>query len=132
VLPNSAIWNQPLKNHTRNHARLVSTTVTVPANADLDRVRKMPVDVAANSRCALHEPPPRVFIDNFSGGSFVLNLTVWATPQGAGDIERSIIEAAQKALDALGDEFKPTQIVRAVPPDSDPSRFLERRPPLVL
>ena len=128
LMPNSAIWNQPLKNHTRNTGRLIGINVSVPAAADLDRVRKTLVDVAVNSRRALSQPPPRVFIDNFIGGSVVLTLMVWAVPQGAPDLERTIIEGAKLALDALGEGHKPTQITRTVPPDSDPSRFLEGRP----
>jgi len=62
-----------------------------------------------------------------NGGSVVLTLTVWATPQGTGDVERTIVEASKQALDALGDGFRPTQITRTVPPDSDPSRFLKGR-----
>jgi small conductance mechanosensitive channel len=127
MMPNSAIWNQPLKNHTRNTGRLIGINVSVPATADLDRVRKTLVDVAVNSRRALSQPPPRVFIDNFISGSVVLTLMVWAVPQGAGDLERTIIEGAKLALDALGEGHKPMQITRTVPPDSDPSRFLEGR-----
>jgi len=132
LLPNSAIWNQPLKNHTRNHGRLVSINVSVPATADLDRVRKALVEAVANSRCALREPPPRIFVDTVNGGSVVLTLAVWATPQGTGEVERTIVELSKQALDALGEGFRPTQITRTVPPDSDPSRLLEGRPPLVL
>jgi len=132
VLPNSAIWNQPLKNHTRNHGRLVSINVSVPATVDLDRVRKALVEAAAKTRCVIQQPAPRVFVDNFNGGSLVLTLIVWTTPQGASEVERTIIEASKQALDALGDGFRPTQITRTVPPDSDPSRFLDGRRPLVL
>src|SRR5690242_11445287 len=38
-LPNSSIWNQPLKNHTRNGGRLISINVSVPAASDLRRVQ---------------------------------------------------------------------------------------------
>lgn len=132
LLPNSAIWNQPLENHTRNRGRLISINVSLPATADLNRVRKALIDAAASSRYALQQPAPRVFVDNFSGGALVLTLAVWTTPQGAGDIERTIVETAKQALDALGDGFRPTQITRTVPPDGDPSRFLEGRSPMVL
>ncbi len=131
-LPNASIWNQPLKNHTRNGGRLVSINVTVPASADLARVQRALIDVGSKAPCALPNRPPRVFIDKFDGGNLILNLTLWATPQGAGDVERQIIEASKQALEALGDNLKPTQIVRTVPPDSDPSRFLEGRRPVVM
>jgi len=34
------------------------------------------------------------------------------------------------ALEALGEKFTPTQIIRQTPPDSDPSRYLEGREPV--
>lgn len=83
------------------------------------------IEVATRSHCVLHEPAPKVFIENFSGGSLILNLMIWTTPQGAGDVERTIIEGSKEALDALGDRLKPTQITRTIPPDANPSRFLE-------
>jgi len=128
-LPNSAIWNQPLKNHTRNGGRLISVTVSVPATAELDRTRQALLDVASKVPSALPGQTPQIFIDKLDGGASMLNLMLWATPQGAGDIERRIIEQSKQALEALGDGFKPTQIVRTVPPDNDPSRYLESRDP---
>lgn len=128
LMPNSAIWNHPLKNHTRNGSRLVGVSVSVPAGAELDRVRQTLVEVAAGNRLALRDPAPTVFIDNFASGALILNLIVWAAPQDAGELERSIVEASKRALDALGDAGKPTQIVRTLPPDSDPSRFMPGSP----
>ena len=53
-------------------------------------------------------------------------LTVRASePQDAGAVERAIVEAIKRALEALGEKFTPTQIVRQTPPD--PSRYLEGR-----
>ena len=129
-LPNSSIWNQPLKNHTRNGGRLISVNIGVPATADIARVQQTLVDIAAKTPSALPDRPPKVFIDKVDGGNLILNLMVWSAPQGAGDIERKIIEASKQAIEALGENLKPTQIVRAVPPDSDPSRFLEGKRPV--
>ena len=128
-LPNSSIWNQPLKNHTRNGGRLISVNVSVPATAELDRVRQTLIDLASKIPSALPGQPPKVFIDKFDGAVLIMSLMIWATPQGAGDIERRIIEQSKHALESLGDGFKPTQITRVVPPDSDPSRYLEGRDP---
>ena len=130
LMPNSAIWNQPLKNHTRNGSRLVSVSVSVPVGAELDQVRRTLVEVAAGIRFALRDPAPTVFIDNFTSGALILNLMVWAAPQEAGELERSIIEGSKRALDALGVADKPTQIVRILPPDSDPSRFMQGSRPV--
>ena len=130
IMPNSAIWNTALTNYTRNGGRLVSINVAVPAAVDLDQARQKLVEVAARTPSALHDPPPAVFVDNVAAGAMVLSLRVWTEPQGAGAVERAIVEAIKRALEALGEKFAPTQIVRQTPPDSDPSRYLERREPV--
>lgn len=123
-LPNSAIWNAPLKNDTRNGARLLSVDVSLPATVDLERARQTLIEVATNLPGVMPTPAPQAFFASFAGGAPVLSLMVWTTARDAGGVERAIIDSVKRALDAQGDSFKPTQIVRTVPPDSDPSRFL--------
>jgi len=130
VLPNSQIWNAALTNFTRNAGRLVSINVAVPAAADLARVRQTLLGVAGQTPSALKEPAPAVFVDNIGGGAQVLTLAVWTTPQGAGTVERAIIEAIKSALEALGEAFVPSAIARVTPPDTDPSRYLAGRNPV--
>jgi small conductance mechanosensitive channel len=128
-LPNSTIWNTPLKNYTRNGGRLVSVNIAVAASADLERTRQTLLDVAAGTPGTLKHPPPATFVDSVNDGAMVLNLAVWTIPQGAGTVERAIIESAKRGLEALGDGFAPKQIQRVAPPDNDPSRYLIGREP---
>jgi small conductance mechanosensitive channel len=123
-VPNSALWNAALKNHTRNSGRLVSIVVALPASADLERARLALLDVAAKHPLMLETPAPAVFVDNFTGGNFVLNLVCWTTPAGVAAVQRTIIENARSALAALGPEFAPPSVTRIVPPDTDPSRLM--------
>jgi len=128
-MPNSSIWNQPLKNYTRNAGRLISINVAIPVAAELDRARQALLTVAGETENVMQHPEPAVFLDNVGGGMIVFSLLIWTTPQGAGLVERVIIEAIKQSLQALGEAYTPTQIVRATPPDTDPSRFLEGRQP---
>jgi small conductance mechanosensitive channel len=128
-MPNSAIWNAALKNYTRNGGRLVSISVALPAAVDLDRARQTLLEVAARTPSTLRDPAPAVFVDNVGAGAMVLNLVVWAAPQGTGTVERAIIEGVKRALEALGEPYTPTQIVRETPSNADPSRYLEGREP---
>ena len=130
MMPNSAIWNTALTNYSRNRGRLVSINVAVPAAVDLDQVRQRLLEVAARTPRTLHDPPPAVFVDNVTAGAMVLSLRIWTEPQGAGAVERAIVEEIKRALEALGEKFTPTQIVRQTPPDTDPSRYLEAREPV--
>jgi small conductance mechanosensitive channel len=48
--PNSTIWNQALRNHTRNAGRLISIDITLPANADADRARTILLGMASHEK----------------------------------------------------------------------------------
>lgn len=129
-LPNATIWNAPLKNHTRNGGRLLSIDVSMSPAVDVGRAKKALLG-AVTQKEVLKEPRPSVFIENVSEkDGLVLSLTLWSTPQGAGDVERHIIEQIKLSLSALGEDFKALRIVRTVPPVTDPSRFLESREPV--
>jgi small conductance mechanosensitive channel len=124
-LPNSSVWNAALKNHTYNDARMVSIGISLAGVADPDLARRALLDMAQTLPHVLRAPAPRVFVENFAGGTLALSLTIWTAPKCAGEVERTIIEQAKQVLDAMGDNFKPTAITRTVPPDTDPSRFLD-------
>jgi small conductance mechanosensitive channel len=123
-VPNSSLWNAPLKNHTRTSGRIVSVTIAVPAAADSQRARRALLDMAAGAPGILKAPAPAIFIDGISGGTFILNLVCWTSPGSAGAVQREIIENTRGALAALGPDFAPVAVTRIVPPDADPSRLL--------
>jgi small conductance mechanosensitive channel len=131
--PNSAIWNNPLKNHTSNAGRLVSIDVTVSSNADIDRARDILVAMAERDTRVLKAPPPHVFVESLTGAGLLLNLRIWASHDDVGELQRTIVEQAMHELEAAGIEaLQPQQVVRIIPPDSDPSRLLPSSQPTFL
>lgn len=131
-VPNSTIWNAPLKNHTRNGGRLISIDVSIPLAGEIARAKETLLKTVSQTQEVLKQPPPAVFLQSLSSSAAVLTVSLWSTPQGAGEVERSVIENIKGELDGLGESFKPIQITRIIPPDTDPSRFLERREPVPL
>jgi len=130
--PNSTIWNQALRNHTRNAGRLVSVDITVPAKADIDRARDILLIMVRRDRRVLKTPQPRVFVDGLTGAGLLLNLRVWANHENVGELQRVIIEQAKSELETAGIEtLHPQQVVRVIPPDSDPSRLLSTAQPYI-
>jgi small conductance mechanosensitive channel len=130
--PNSTIWNQALRNHTRNAGRLVSVDITLPAKADIERARDILLTMARRDRRILTTPAPRVFVESLTGAGLLLNLRVWARHENVGELQRVIVEQAKAELETAGiDTLHPQQVVRAIPPDSDPSRLLSLAQPYV-
>lgn len=131
-VPNSAIWNNPLRNHSRNAGRLIVIQITVPAAVAVDRAREILLALVKDDSRILQKPAPRVFIDGFSAAGMVLNLRLWATREQIAEIQRDVVEQIKHHLEATKiDTLQPQQITRIVPPDSDPSRLLSTSQPYI-
>ena len=120
--PNSAIWNQPLRNHSRASGRLLSFNVTIPADADVDRARRTLVDLAAREGGVLRDPPPNVFVESYGAGGTVLTVRAWVAQPSFAELQRTLLEDARRALGSEED-MVPKEIVRSVPAVADPSRL---------
>ena len=128
--PNATIWNNALRNHTRNAGRLVSIDITLPAKAEIATVRDLLLGMAKRDKRILPAPQPRIFIESLTTAGLLFNLRVWATHENVGELQRTIIEDAKHALEATGiEDLQPQQVVRVIPPDNDPSRLLSSAQP---
>ena len=130
--PNSTIWNQALRNHSRNAGRLISVNIILPAKAEIERARDLLLTMTRRDSRVLKVPQPRVFAEGLTGAGLVLNLRVWANHQNVGELQRVIVELAKRELEGAGiDTLQPQQVVRIIPPDSDPSRLLSPAQPVI-
>ena len=119
--PNSAIWTFPLRNHSRNAGRLVSFNVAFEPGADVERAKAILIQTIDNEPGVLRDPRPEAFVATLTARAPVATCRFWAAREQVGAVQRSIIDASQRALDAAG--LSPTQLVRTIPPDGDPSRL---------
>jgi small conductance mechanosensitive channel len=120
--PNSTIWAVPLRNHSRNAGRLVSFNVGFAHGADLARACAVLSDAIAGQPGVLKAPPPEVFLANLNAGAPLATCRLWAAPDRVGVVQRAIVQDARKALEEAG--LTPTEVVRTIPPESDPSRLM--------
>ena len=120
--PNSTIWAVPLRNHSRNAGRLISFNVGFAPGADLERACAVLSKAIAGQPGVLEAPPPEVFLSNLSGGAPLATCRLWAAPDRVGVVQRAIVDDASKALDAA--DLHPTEVVRTIPPETDPSRLM--------
>ncbi len=120
--PNSTIWAVPLRNHSRNAGRLISFNVGFAPGADLERACGVLSDAIARQPGVLKAPSPEVFLSNLSGGAPLATCRLWAAPDRIGFVQRALVDDARKALDAAN--LHPTEVVRTIPPETDPSRLM--------
>ncbi len=62
LAPNSTLWNQPVRNFTRNGVRRSDITLTIGSWNDIDLAQKTMLGVAAAERRIKREPAPIAFV----------------------------------------------------------------------
>ena len=70
----------------------------------------------------LAAPPPEAFVASLERRRAARDLRFWAAHDRVGSIQRIVLDAARRALEAAG--MLPTQLVRTVPTETDPSRLM--------
>jgi small conductance mechanosensitive channel len=120
--PNSAIWTFALRNHSRTAGRLVSFNVGFAPDVDMERATAILLKAIGDEPGVLKEPRPDVFVASLTAGAPLATCRFWAAHESVGPVQRSMLDAARRALEAAG--LSPTQLVRTLPADSDPSRLL--------
>jgi small conductance mechanosensitive channel len=120
-VPNSSLWNTPVKNHSRNERRLMTIRVSIDYGADPAEARRILLAMAASDPRILTDPAPNVFVDSYGDSAVVLAFTAWAATPVFWEAQRTMIEEAKLRLESGGIEMPfPQRIVHVVTPGGQP------------
>ena len=101
-VPNSALWNVPLKNHTRNPRRQINVQLRVGYDADLAEVRRILLEMAAADARVAKDPAPQVFVDSYADAFVIVMFRAWAATRDYLDAQRTMAEEAKRRLQGAG------------------------------
>jgi small conductance mechanosensitive channel len=101
-VPNSMLWNVPLKNHTRNPRRLVTILISVSYEADLAKVRSVLAGIASSEPRVLGDPAPTVSVESYTENRVVIALRAWVATEDFAEVQRNLAEAAKGRLQEAG------------------------------
>jgi small conductance mechanosensitive channel len=101
-VPNSVLWNVPLKNYSRNPRRLMTIQLRVGYDTDTEAARRVLLEMAAADARILREPPPQVAVESFGDNLVVLTFRAWAMTSAFVDAQRTMAEQAKRQLQAAG------------------------------
>jgi small conductance mechanosensitive channel len=97
-VPNSALWNNSIRNYHHNPNRRLDLEVEISVRDDvdhaLDALRRL---VMADSR-ALHEPAPQVMVTRFDDSTVILNIRVWSSTDVFWDMRWDLARQVRQAL----------------------------------
>ena len=120
-VPNSSIWNAPLKNHNRNPRRLMTIQIGIDYRSDPAEARRVLLEMAAADSRVLQDPAPYVYVETYGDSAVVVTFRAWAPTPIFWDVQRAMIEEAKRRLEAAGIDIPfPQRIVHVVGPPSQP------------
>lgn len=120
-VPNSEIWNKPLKNHSRNTRRLMNIQIGISYDSDPAEARRILLDMAASDPRVLPDPAPIVYVEDYGDSAIVVTFRAWAPTPIFWDVQRAMIEEAKRRLEAAGIEIPfPQRILHVLPPPERP------------
>jgi small conductance mechanosensitive channel len=85
-VPNSGVWNNPVKNYTRNGRRRMDITVRISYSDSLDKAFKVLGDVAAGESRFLKEPAPQVLVQSLGESAVTLMIRAWVSADDYWDV----------------------------------------------
>lgn len=121
LVPNSLLWNTPIRNFSRLPTRRYDLNVVLPSDADIRTAEKLLLGLAARDKRVLEKPAPVVLISEAS--TFTVNLTmqVWIGNEHFGDASRDLSKAAKMTIEKVMSEdsqaVEGEKVASRLPPD---------------
>jgi small conductance mechanosensitive channel len=100
LAPNSTLWNQPVRNFTRNGVRRTDITLTIGSWNDIDLAQKTMLGVATAERRIKREPAPFAFVDAVGDASVSISLRYWTSAADFFATRIDVTKRVKQAFDA--------------------------------
>ncbi len=113
LAPNSKLWNEPVRNASRNGTRRSDITFNLSYAADLDATMKLLVDLATTDPRVSRLPAPSAFISNLTDASMAISLRYWTSNKDFWGVKIDLMRRALTRLKQAGTPFSPAANVPA-------------------
>ena len=104
-IPNETIIKTEVTNVTRFPIRRIDLDIGVAYKENVERVKKILLDIAAKYPLCLNEPKPLIFFKGFGNSSIDLTLLVWSTKADWLNVKNGMYEEIKKRFDEEGIEI---------------------------
>jgi small conductance mechanosensitive channel len=94
LAPNSTLWNQPVRNFTRNGTRRNDIVVSLPDDQDIDAAQMVLKAIAEADPRVKKQPPPETFLAEL--GSVKVTLRYWTSALDFSAVSAGLMEAIDK------------------------------------
>ena len=102
LAPNSTLWNQPVRNYSRNGVRRGDITLTIGSWNDIDLAQKTMLGVASAERRVRRDPAPIAFVATVGDSTVAITLRYWTSAADFFATQIDLTKRAKQAFDAEG------------------------------
>jgi len=102
LAPNSTLWNQPIRNFTRNGVRRGDITLTIGSWNDIDFAQQTMLGVGAAERRVRREPAPIAFVATVGDDTVAVTLRYWTSAADFFATQIDLTKRTKQAFDAEG------------------------------
>ena len=118
LAPNSTLWNQPVRNFTRNGVRRGDISLSIGSWNDIDLAQKTMLGAASAERRIKREPAPIAFVATVGDSSVAISLRYWTSAADFFATQIDLTKRIKQAFDAEGISVPapPPEATRPEPP----------------
>ncbi|MCA0027019.1 MULTISPECIES: mechanosensitive ion channel domain-containing protein [unclassified Mesorhizobium] len=120
LAPNSTLWNQPVRNFSRNGVRRGDITLSIGSWNDIDRAQKTLLAIAAAERRIKREPAPTAFVAALGESTVSITLRYWTSSADFFAAQADLTKRAKQ-------EFDRERISIPLPPPQAPAPETRRQ-----
>lgn len=102
LAPNSTLWNQPVRNFTRNKARRNDIVVGIDYSDDIGLAERTLAGLAAKDTRVLKDPAPASFVAALGDSAVSVTLRYWTAPSDYLATKMDLTKQAKLAFDDNG------------------------------
>lgn len=102
LAPNSTLWNQPVRNFSRNGVRRGDITLSIGSWNDIDRAQKTLLAIAAAERRIRREPAPIAFVATLGDSTVSITLRYWTSSADFFATQADLTKRAKQEFDQEG------------------------------
>ncbi|MER8412768.1 MULTISPECIES: mechanosensitive ion channel domain-containing protein [unclassified Mesorhizobium] len=102
LAPNSTLWNQPVRNFSRNGVRRSDIILSIGSWNDIDRAQKALLAIAAAERRVKREPAPIAFVSTLGDSTVSIALRYWTSSADFFATQTDLTKRAKQEFDSEG------------------------------
>lgn len=102
LAPNSTLWNQPVRNFSRNGVRRADITLSIGSWNDIDRAQKTLLAIAGAEKRTRREPAPIAFVATLGDSTVSITLRYWTSSADFFATQTDLIKRAKQEFDSEG------------------------------